>query len=317
MPDTSKPLIVVTGATSKQGRSVATSLLESGRFRVRALTRTAASAQARSLAARGAEVVEVPLALGHHRELVEAFASADGAFLMTPPVAPPSTDELALGRQLADAAAAAGVGHVVFSALENVDERSSGAKYAPHFTDKALIAEHIRELPIEHTFVMLSFFYTNAMEYYPPQIEGDAVIMPFYLPEDFRAPFVDPLTATGPAVLEVFSDPGAYRGASLPIVGDIISPAEMVETFSRLTGLAAEYRSACTPEELLTYFPALGDNPLVVDEVLGMAEYAVEFGYFREDRDTTWSRRIDPGALTWEQFLRATGWRGSPVSFHR
>lgn len=315
MSATGKPLIVVSGATSKQGRSVAASLLESGRFRVRALTRNAGSSEARNLATMGAEIVTVPLEPDHRREFAQAFRSADGAFLMTPPVAPPSADELTLGRQLADAAVEAGVGHIVFSALENVQERSSGTKYAPHFTDKALIAEHIRTLPVAHTFVMLSFFYTNALEYYAPRIDGDRVLMPFYLPEHFRAPFVDPLTATGPAVLEVFSDPNAYLGASLPVVGDVISPAEMVDAFSRVTGLKAEYRSAHSREGLLTYFPELGENPLVVDEILGMAEYAVEFGYYRDDRDMQWSRSVDPGALNWEEFLRATEWRGDRVSF--
>ncbi|WP_222121416.1 NmrA/HSCARG family protein [Corynebacterium glyciniphilum] len=236
MSTRNKPLIVVAGATSKQGRSVVTSLLDSGRFRVRALTRNTDSPQAQKLAHLGAEIVTVPLELGHQHEFVQAFQSADGAFLMTPPIAPPSTAEFPLGSQLADAAVEAGVGHIVFSALENVQERSAGTKYAPHFTDKAFIAEHIRGLPVDHAIIMLSFFYTNALEYYVPRVEGDRVLMPFYLPEDFRAPFVDPTTATGPAVLEIFSDPGTYRGACLPVVGEEISPRDMVETFSRVTG---------------------------------------------------------------------------------
>ncbi|MFF0269974.1 NmrA/HSCARG family protein [Kribbella sp. NPDC004536] len=308
-------MIVVAGATSKQGRSVVTSLLESERFRVRALTRDAGSAQARNLARMGAQIVTVPLEPGHQRELVQAFGSADGAFLMTPPVAPPSTVEFSLGRQLADAAVEAGVGHLVFSALENVDERSSGTKYAPHFTDKALVAEYIRTLPVAHTFVILSFFYTNALEYYTPRIDGDRVLMPFYFPEDFGAPFVDPLTATGPAVLEVFSNADAYLGASLPVIGEVISPGEMVDAFSRVTGLKAEYRDAYSREGLLTSFPELGENPLLVDEIVGMAEYVVEFGYFRADRDLQWSRSIDPAALSWEQFLRRTDWHGNRVTF--
>ena len=317
MPESSRPLIAVVGATSKQGRSVTSSLLRSDRFRVRALTRDTASAEARRLAAMGAEVVQVSPATGHRRELVEAFGSADGAFLMTPPIAPPSTAEFTLRRDVADAAVEAGVEHVVFSTLENVDERSSGSRYAPHFTDKALVADHIRSLPVISTFLMLSFFYTNALEYYAPRIEGDTVLLPFYLPEGFRAPFVDPLTATGPAALEVFSDPVTYAGASLPVVGDVISPAEMVETFSRVTGRKAEYRDASSREGLLSFFPVLGENPLEVDEILGMASYAVEFGYFRSDRDTAWSRRVDAGSATWEQFLRATDWRGEPVTFGR
>jgi uncharacterized protein YbjT (DUF2867 family) len=315
VPNTIRPLIVVTGSTSKQGRSVVMSLLDSGRFRVRALTRDADSAQARQLAARGAEVVTAALAPRSQGEFENAFRFAQGAFLMTPPVAPPSDEEFTLGCQLADAAVAAGVEHLVFSSLEDVHERSRGTKYAPHFTDKARVADHIRTLPVAHTFVMLSFFFTNALEYYPPHTEGDTTVMPFYLPEDFRAPFVDPPTATGPAVLEVLSNPDAYLGASLPIVGEFITPAEMVETFSRATGMHAEYRSAYSREGLLNYFPELGENPLLVDEVLGMAEYAVQFGYFAPERDVQWSRRINPDTVTWEQFLRATSWRGGRVSF--
>ena len=44
-----KPLIAVYGSTSKQGRSVAATLLESGRFRVRAIARSRDSKEARSL----------------------------------------------------------------------------------------------------------------------------------------------------------------------------------------------------------------------------------------------------------------------------
>ncbi|RYG94130.1 MAG: NmrA/HSCARG family protein, partial [Alphaproteobacteria bacterium] len=234
------PLISVVGATSKQGRSVATTLLKSGQYRVRALTRNQDSKEARSLAALGAEVVVAPLGPDHQNELAAAFAGADGAYLMTPQLLPQDNAEFALGKQLADAAVEAGVGHIVFSTLENVEKISGGKKFTPHFTDKALVADYIRTLPVTHSFVSLAFFYTNLLEYYVPQMEGDTLLMPIYLPEDFRAPFVDPTTATGPAVLSVLSDPATFNGKTLPIVGDIISPREMVETFQRVTGIKAE-----------------------------------------------------------------------------
>ncbi|MBY5347903.1 NmrA/HSCARG family protein [Rhizobium leguminosarum] len=310
-----KPLSAIAGATSKQGRSVAAALLESQRFRVRALTRKKDSPEALRLEERGAEIVAVPLELGHQRDLVAAFKGADGAFLMTPPIAPPETIEAPLGRQLADAAVEAGVGHIVFSTLENVDKITSGTKYAPHFTDKARVADYIRGLPISHSFVMPAFFYTNLLEYYVPRMEGDTLLLPVYLPEDFRAPFVDPLTATGPVVLEIFSNPERYNGKTLPIVGDIISPREMVETFQRVTGLKAAYRNAFTRDGLLHYFPEFGANELLVREILGMVEYAVDYGYFGKEHDLEWSRRLNPDTLNWEQYLRTTGWRGDKRSF--
>ncbi len=310
-----KPLIAIVGATSKQGRSVATTLLGSQRFRVRALTRNSRSPAACGLKALGAEIVNVPPELGRTQDFVRAFEGASGVYLMTPPVAPPDRSEAPLGRQLADAAIAAGVQHIVFSTLENVDGISAGAKYAPHFTDKAEVADYIRGLPVSHSFVMLAFFYTNLLEYYAPRYDGNTLLLPIYLPEDFRAPFVDPLTAAGPVVQEIFSNPALYAGRTLPIVGDMISPREMVEAFQRVTGIKAEYRNAFTRDGLLENFPAFADNESLVRELLGMVEYAVEFGYFGKEHDLEWSRRLNPGTLSWEQFLRTTGWRGSRQSF--
>jgi uncharacterized protein YbjT (DUF2867 family) len=309
------PLITIVGATSKQGRSAAHTLLASGRYRVRALTRSVDSPEARSLAAQGAELVAVPLEVGRTQELVQAFHGSHGAFLMTPPIFPPATHEADLGKQQADAAVEAGVQHVIYSALENVDKITGGQKWVPHFTDKAQVEEYIRGLPMQSSFVYLAFFYTNPIEYFPPHMEGDTLVFPIYLPGDFRAPFVDPLTAMGPAVLEIFGNPTPYAGKCLPVVGDIISPNEMVETFQRVTGKKAAYRSAYRRDEFVRYFPAFGANELLVREILGMVEYAVEYGYFQPYRDLKWSRKNDPTALTWEGFLRKTNWQGKAMGF--
>jgi hypothetical protein len=310
-----KPLITIVGALSKQGRSAAQTLLQSGRYRVRALTRRVDSPEARSLARQGAELLSVPLELGHKQELVNAFRGSQGVFLMTPAIVPPATHETELGKQQADAAVEANVRHIIYSGLENVNKITGGTKFAPHFTDKANIEEYIRALPVSSSFIHLAFFYTNLIEYYPPRLDGDTLIFPIYLPRDFRAPFVDPLTATGPAILEIFSNPREYAGKSLPVIGDIISPDEMIDTFTRVTGKKAAYSSAFTREGLLHHFPEFGANELFVRELLGMAEYAVEYGYYRKERDLLWSRQVNPGSVTWEHFLRTTEWQGQKRSF--
>ncbi len=309
------PLITIVGALSKQGRSVAHALLESGRYRVRALTRRVNSLEAQRLASVGAELVNVPLELGYKQAMIEAFTGSHGVFLMTPPIAPPATHEAELGMELANSAVEAGVEHLVFSSLENVDEVTKSQKFAPHFTDKAKIEAYIRTLPVRSSFIYLAFFYTNLLEDYTPRMESDTLVFPIYLPRDFHAPFVDPLSATGPAVLEIFSYPEEYAGKSMPVIGDILSPDEIVSTFTRVTGKKAAYRSAYTREELLHHFPDFAANELLMRELLGMAEYATEYGYYRKERDLSWSRKINPNSLTWEKFLRVTGWQGQPQSF--
>jgi uncharacterized protein YbjT (DUF2867 family) len=310
-----KPLITIVGVLGKQGQSVVRSLLQSERYRVRGITRRIDSSEALSLARQGAELVNLPLDLGYYKDYVEAFRGSHGVFLITPSITPPHTHETDLGKQLADAAVEAGVQHLVFSSLENVDEITGGKKFAPHFTDKARIEQYIRTLPIKSSFIYMAFFYTNLIEFYTPKRQGDTLVFPIYLPKDFRAPFVDPLTATGPAVLEILSHPNQYAGKSLPVIGDMISPQEMVDTFVRVTGKKAVYSSAYTREDFLRHFPDFGSNELLVSEILGMAEYAVEYAYFRKDRNLLWSRQRNPDSLNWEQFLRATGWQGQKLTY--
>lgn len=135
------------------------------------------------------------------------------------------------------------------------------------------------------------------------------------MPKDFRAPFVDPLTATGPAVLEIFSNPEKYIAQSLPVIGEIISPQEIVETFVKITGKKAVYSSTYNHQEMIDHFPELSSNNDLANEILDMAKYAVEYGYFSKDRDWEWSRKIDPNALTWEQFLLNISWKGEKISY--
>jgi len=315
MKHNDKPLITIVGVLGKQGRSAAHSLIEGGRYRVRGITRRVNSLEAIKLAEQGVELVNLPLDLGYKKEFTVAFRGSDGVFLMTPNIAPPATHEFELGKQLADAAVEAGVRHIVFSSLENVDKISGGKLFAPHFTDKAKVEEYIRTLPVTSSFIYMAFFFTNLIEFYTPHLKGDTLVFPIYLPKDFRAPFVDPLTATGAAVLEIFSNPDKYSGKYLPVIGDIISPQEMVDTFVKVTGKKAEYASAYSREEMLNHFPEFRSNDDLVREILGMAEYAVEYGYFSKDRDLEWSRQINPDTLNWEQFLRTTGWTGQKLSY--
>jgi len=314
---TAKPLITVVGASSKQGRSVAHALLDSGRYRVRALTRRRDGEPARALAEKGAEVVVVPLETGRQFELTAALRGSYGAFLMTPAIVkvPPAEIEFTLGKELADAALAAGVEQVVFSSLENVEARTGGTKWAPHFTDKAKVEEYIRKLPIRSSFVYLAFFYTNFLEYYVPPRKDNEITFAIYLPADVPMPFCDPLTATGPAVREIFDHPTHYAGQSLPVIGEILTAQQMVDAFVRVTGQPAHYASAYSRQDFLKHFPGFAGNEPFVRETEGMVEYAVEYGYYGPNRDLTWSRRVDPYALTWEQFLGRSGWRGDLMSY--
>ena len=111
---------------------------------------------------------------------------------MTSASCSPADDELTLGQELANAAVAAGVEHVVFSGLENVEARTGVLKWAPHFTDKARVEAYIRSLPIRSSFVYLAFFYTNIMECYVPQRGADGLTLAIHLPPHVPIPGIKP-----------------------------------------------------------------------------------------------------------------------------
>lgn len=58
---------------------------------------------------------------------------------------------------------------------------------------------------------------------------------------------------------------------------------------------------------MLHHFPELNSNEDLAREILGMTEFAVEYGYFGSYRVIEWSGHINPHTLNWEQFLIKTG----------
>ena len=103
--------IVVCGATGRQGGAVARHLAADG-WAVRALTRDPASPKARALAERGIEVVRADMA--DRASLHAAFSGAYGVYSVQNPMISGFEAEVEQGRNVADAAKAAGVQHVVY-----------------------------------------------------------------------------------------------------------------------------------------------------------------------------------------------------------
>src|ERR1700759_1706956 len=114
-----KLIVVVTGATGKQGGAVARGLLERG-HQVRAVTRDTNSTQARSLVDAGATLVaasfEDPAALA------QALHGATSLFSVTTPYG--GTDaEIRQGIAAAEAAKAAAV-HLVFTSVASANRNT-------------------------------------------------------------------------------------------------------------------------------------------------------------------------------------------------
>src|SRR6478672_10176865 len=116
-----KLTVVVTGATGKQGGTVAKNLLQRG-HEVRAVTRNTDSAKARELANAGVTLLRA--SLEDAAALTKALEGATSLFAMTTPFEGGTQAETRQGISAADAAKAAGV-HLVFTSVASANRQKA------------------------------------------------------------------------------------------------------------------------------------------------------------------------------------------------
>src|SRR5258708_16571543 len=166
MQGTDKGLIAVVGATGHQGGAVVRALQGSNQFKVRALSRN--PEKHRELAD---EVVRADL--NRPESLRTAFEGAYGVFLVTN-FWEKGTDELAEATAAIRAAQDAGVNHLIWSTLPDVEAISGGKFKVPHFTGKAKTDRIVKEAGFaHHTFVIAPFYYQNLTGALAPQMQAD------------------------------------------------------------------------------------------------------------------------------------------------
>lgn len=152
----SKRNILVTGATGQQGGAVARALLSRG-HRVKALTRKPDSEAARQLALAGAEIVAGDLA--DTASVVRAAKDVDTMFLMGNSYEAGMQEETRQGIIAADAAKAAGVGHLIYSSVADADKKTG----IPHFESKYLVEKHVVGLDMPYTISAPVAFMENVV----------------------------------------------------------------------------------------------------------------------------------------------------------
>jgi uncharacterized protein YbjT (DUF2867 family) len=162
-------IVSVIGGTGVQGGGVVSALLAAGDVAVRVPTRNPDSEAARALAARGVEVVRGDLL--EPASLRAAFEGAHGAFVVTnswDPGVGPREGEVATAAVAA--ARAAGVEHLVWSTLPDVDAISGGRLRVDHFTVKARVDAAVAAAGFaRHTFVEAPFYFQNFQTALAPQ----------------------------------------------------------------------------------------------------------------------------------------------------
>src|ERR1700688_256708 len=228
MGTTDKKLIAVVGATGQQGGAVVRALRAGNHFKVRALTRN--PAKHRELAD---EVVEADL--NRPETLKSAFAGAHGVFLVTN-FQEHGAEELKQATAAVQAAKDAGVKHLVWSTLPDVEAISKGKLRVPHFTGKAKVDRIVKEAGFaNYTFVIAPFYYQNLIGVLGPQKQPSGSVgctMP--LDPAVRSIHTGDITELGGLVAGAFAHPDqAGHGEYLPLVGDFLSFNEIIDTLNQ------------------------------------------------------------------------------------
>jgi len=200
-------LIVVAGATGKQGGAVARSLLERG-FQVRALTRNPQKPEAQALADQGAEVVQGDME--DRSSMERALEGAYGIFSVQNFWESGYDGEVQQGKRVADAAKAAGVEHLVYSSVGSA-HRQTGI---PHFESKWEVENHVRQIGLPYTILRPTAFMQN-WEWTREMILGGTLAQPFDPDKPFQQVAVEDV---GTFAAIAFENPDRWIGREVEIL---------------------------------------------------------------------------------------------------
>ncbi|MFI7149523.1 NmrA/HSCARG family protein [Nonomuraea sp. NPDC050022] len=278
--------VLVTGATGTQGSATARGLLAAGQ-RVRALVRDPGTPAARALAAAGAELVRGDM--GDSASLDAATRGVDGVFSVQPTLGYPGTppgftidDELRYGRNVADAAAAAGVRSFVYASVGAADASHGIARWQT----KDTLERYARDLGLPMTALRPVRFMENQV--HPQTGVRDGVLADVVLPD---VP-VQLIAATdiGAFATLAFTRPAEYAGRTIELAGDELTMPQIARAMERALRQPIAYRHI--PREALAGRDA--------DAVAGY-DFANHGGGWHADIDAL--RKEHPGLMDFATWL--------------
>ncbi len=300
-------IITVFGATGAQGGSLARALLAdpASGFAVRAVTRKPDSDAGRALAKAGAEVVAADL--DDAASVQRAMNGAWGAFCVTNFWEHFSPDkELAQAGAMADAAAKAGVQHLIWSTLE--DTRTFFAadgkrmpvlmgKYnVPHFDAKGA-ANALFTSKVPTTLLYTSFYWDNLIHFGMGPKKGPDGVLAFTLPMADKRLSGIAAEDIGKCACGIFREGAVHVGNAVGIAGEHLTGAQMAAELTTALGQPVRY-NAVTPEQYRGFgFPG-------AEDLGNMFQFYAEFeAAFMKARPVEVARRLNPELQTFAAFL--------------
>src|SRR6187402_2756826 len=243
----SKKIIVVFGATGAQGGGVARAIFndKNSEFAVRAVTRDINSEKAKELARLGAELVTADL--DDPASIQKALEGAYGAYFVTfywEHFSPEK--ERTHAENMAKAAKAAGLQHVIWSTLEDTRQLvpltddsmpTLMEKYkVPHFDAKGESDNFFIELGVPTTFLRASFYWDNFIYFGSGPKKGPDGKLYLTFPLDDKKMAGVASVDIGKFAYGVFKRKEDFIGKTIGVAGGHLSGQEMAEALSKALG---------------------------------------------------------------------------------
>jgi len=234
MPESgSGKYILVTGATGRQGGAVINHLLRNN-LPVRALSRSPGSISSQILISRAVQVIKGDM--GDPPSLTEAMKDCGAVFSIQNFFECGSELEIRYGKNMADAAAKAGISHFVYNSVCNAGDQTG----IPHFETKNIIEKYIKQTGLPHTILRPVKFMEN---YYIPQVFKG--ILSGKLFDSIKAGKKHQMISAddiGACVAETFAHPEKFIGHTIELAGDELSNEEIAVTMSRVLGRKIKFK---------------------------------------------------------------------------
>ncbi|MFD4927123.1 NmrA/HSCARG family protein [Streptomyces goshikiensis] len=228
-------VIVVTGATGRQGGATARALLSRG-WTVHALVRDPNKPEALALEEAGAVLVRGNL--DDVASLDAALRGAYGVFSVQTFAGPDGfAGETRQGKAVAEAAARAGVAHFVYSSVDGADRPGQ----VRHFASKGEVERHIMTLGLPATILRPTFFITNFEHLGPQWVDGELTLTMALAP-DTKLQMITP-GDIGSIAADAFDTPGDYLGRTVEIAADELTGPQLAEAFARAAARPVHFTS--------------------------------------------------------------------------
>jgi uncharacterized protein YbjT (DUF2867 family) len=302
-----KKIIAVVGATGTQGGGLARAILADagGEFTVRALTRDPNKDNAKALVVQGAQAVKADL--DDVESLKKAFAGAYGVFGVTNFWEHFSGEkEKAQAKNIAEAAKAMGVKHVIWSTLEDTRKFMDASdkrmpmlqeKYrVPHFDAKAEADAYFSGLPV--TYLVTSFYWDNLYMFGLAPKKGDDGVYSWTFPLGNAKMAGLAAEDIGKVAYGIFKAGSPYVGKTVGITGENLTVQEMSDKLSKGLGIGPVKYNAVEPDVYRGFgFPG-------ADEMGNMFQVYRDFEkQFLAVRSADTARQLNPQLQTFDQWL--------------